>query len=140
MKKQTKTPTSVIRNASIKVAMFCLLMVPSFGLLHAQLLLKSPSADVRYVGVAEDKLVFEVAYQNDAETNFVLEIRDANGYELYSARFKQKNFRKRYAISKYELGNNSLTFVVASRGNIVQQEFDVNANSRLIEEISVVKL
>jgi hypothetical protein len=63
-----------------------------------------------------------------------------NGFEFYTGKFKQKNFKKKYAIDKSELNNTSISFVLASQGNVQQQEFDINASSRLVEEISVVKL
>ena len=99
-----------------------------------------PNAEIKYIGIADDKLVFEVIYKNANEVPFILEIRDNKGFEFYTAKFKQKNFRKRYAIDKSELNNTSISFVLASQGNVQQEEFDINASSRVVEEISVVKL
>ena len=135
-----KTPMSNVRSTFFKLAMVSLLLFNSFNILQAQSVSKSPNADIKYVGMLDNKLVFEVNYKNEAEAGFILEIRDGNGFEFYSAKFKQKNFKKRYAIDKNELGNISLTFVLASDGNLQQQEFDVNASSRMVEEIRVVKL
>ena len=135
-----KTPVSNVRSTFFKLAMVSLLLFNSFGILQAQSVSKSPNAEIKYIGMVDDKLVFEVNYKNEAEAGFLLEIRDGNGFEFYSAKFKQKNFKKRYAIDKNELGNISLTFVVASEGNLQQQEFDVNTSSRIVDEIRVVKL
>ncbi|HYO20873.1 MAG TPA: hypothetical protein VER36_00620 [Flavisolibacter sp.] len=135
-----KTPISNVRSAAIKLAMVSLIIFNSFGVLQAQSLSKSPAADIKYLGMVDDKLVFEVEFKNDEESTFQLEIKDEKGYQFYSAKFKQKTFRKRYAIDKAELGNSSITFVLATKGNVQQQEFDVNATSRLVEEVSVVKL
>lgn len=140
MKKQMKTPISNVRSAFVKLAMVALIIFNSFGILQAQSLSKSPAAEIKYIGVVDNKLVFEVEYRNESEAGFLLEIRDENGYKFYSARFRQKNFRKKYAIDKAELGNSSITFVLAAKGNVQQQEFDVNASSRIVEEVSVVKL
>ena len=135
-----KTPVSNVRSTFFKLAMVSLLLFNSFGILQAQSVSKSPNAEIKYIGMVDDKLVFEVNYKNEAEAGFLLEIRDGNGFEFYSAKFKQKNFKKRYAIDKNELGNISLTFVLASEGNLQQQEFDVNTSSRIVDEIRVVKL
>ena len=135
-----KTPVSNVRSTFFKLAMVSLLLFNSFGILQAQSVSKSPNAEIKYVGMLDNKLVFEVNYKNEAEAGFILEIRDGDGFEFYSAKFKQKNFRKRYAIDKNELGNISLTFVLASEGNLQQQEFDVNTSSRIVDEIRVVKL
>ena len=135
-----KTPVSNVRSTFFKLAMVSLLLFNSFGILQAQSVSKSPNAEIKYVGMLDNKLVFEVNYKNEAEAGFILEIRDGDGFEFYSAKFKQKNFKKRYAIDKNELGNISLTFVLASEGNLQQQEFDVNTSSRIVDEIRVVKL
>ena len=135
-----KTPVSNVRSTFFKLAMVSLLLFNSFGILQAQSVSESPNAEIKYIGMVDDKLVFEVNYKNEAEAGFLLEIRDGNGFEFYSAKFKQKNFKKRYAIDKNELGNISLTFVLASEGNLQQQEFDVNTSSRIVDEIRVVKL
>ena len=95
-----KTPVSNVRSTFFKLAMVSLLLFNSFGILQAQSVSKSPNAEIKYIGMVDDKLVFEVNYKNEAEAGFLLEIRDGNGFEFYSAKFKQKNFKKRYAIDK----------------------------------------
>lgn len=140
MEKQMKTQSTVVRNTIIKVTMICLLIVNSFSAINAQNLSNSPNAEIKYVGIVDNKLVFEVEYKNVSGVPFILEIRDADGFEFYTGKFKQKNFRKKYAIDKSELRNTSISFVLASQGNVHQQEFDINASSRVVEEISVVKL
>src|SRR5205085_11008227 len=94
MEKQMKTQSSVVRNTIIKVAMVCLLIVNSFSAINAQKFSNSPNAEIKYVGIVDNKLVFEVEYKNASEVPFILEIRDANGYEFYTGKFKQKNFRR----------------------------------------------
>jgi hypothetical protein len=140
MEKQMKTQSSAVRSTIIKVVMVWMLIVNSFAAIQAQKTSTSPNAEIKYIGIVDDKLVFEVEYKNASEVPFILEIRDGNGFEFYTGKFKQKNFRKKYAIDKSEIGNTSISFVVASQGNVQQQDFDVNASSRLVEEVSVVKL
>ena len=140
MEKQMKTQSSTVRNMIIKVTMILVLAANSFGAINAQNLTNSPNAEIKYIGIVDNKLVFEVEYKNASEVPFILEIRDAQGYEFYTGKFKQKNFKKKYAIDRSELSNTSISFVLASKGNVQQQEFNINASSRLVEEISVVKL
>ena len=140
MEKQMKTQLSAVRNTIIKFTMILLLTGSSLSAVQAQKASPSPNAEIKYIGIVDNKLVFEVEYKNASEVPFILEIRDANGFEFYTGKFKQKNFRKKYAIDKSELNNTSISFVLASQGNVQQQEFDINASSRVVEEISVVKL
>lgn len=112
----------------------------SFGFVQAQ---QSPSksigAEIKYIGLLDSKLVFQVDYHNADQKSFSIEITDQDGFEFYSARFKQKGFVGRYAIDKLELGNNTISFTVLSDGKKVEQSFDVNTSLRLAEEKSVVK-
>jgi len=140
MEKQMKTQSSAVRNTIMKATMIVLFLVNSFGAINAQKSSDSPNAQVKYVGVVDNKLVFEVEFKNASEAPFILEIRDGQGFEFYTGKFKQKNFKKKYAIDKSEINNTSISFVLASQGNVQQQDFDINASSRVVEEISVVKL
>ena len=140
MEKQMKNDVSNVRSTFVKMAMLVVLLANSFNLLHAQNISTSPEPEIKYIGVFDDQLVFEIEYNNEAQSPFSLEIRDENGYQFYFSKFKQKGFKKKYAISKAELGNSSITFLLTAHGNSTKQVFDVNASSRVVEEVSVVKL
>src|SRR5829696_2169214 len=112
MEKQMKNQPSKVRNAIFKLVMVTVLMANSFSLLLAQGVSKSPEAEIKFIGVVDDQLIFEIEYSNDAQNVFTLEIKDENGYQFYFNKFKQKGFKKKYAISKSELGNNSITFLL----------------------------
>ena len=141
MKMRMKTPAFVNRYAMVKLLMVWLLIVNGFSFLQAQdSLPKSPSVEIKYVGVLEDQLVFEVAYDPSEKESFSVEIEDQDGFQFYYGRFRQKAFKKQYAIDKADLGNNTITFVLATRNGVSKQVFNVAASSRVIEEVSVVKL
>ena len=140
MEKQMKNQLLKARYTFFKLAMICMLLVNSAAVLQAQTLSKSPEAEIKYVGVVDGKYVFEVGYTNDAQNVFSVEIKDEQGYQFYFGKFKQKGFKKQYAIDKAELGNGSITFLLAAQGNVQKQIFDITTTSRTIDEVSVVKL
>ena len=140
MEKQMKTQVSKVRQAAIKLAMICVLFVNSAAVLHAQPLTKSPEVEIKYVGVVDDKYVFEIVYPNDNLNVFSVEIRDQQGYQFYFNKLKQRSYKQQFAIDKFELGNGSLTFILATQGSTQKQVFDINTSSRTIDEVSVVKL
>jgi hypothetical protein len=140
MEKQMKTLVSTARYSIFKLAMICVLLVNSAAVLQAQTRSNNPQAEIKYVGVVDDKYVFEVVYPNDAQNIFSLEIKDEQGYQFYFSKFKQKGFKKQYAIDKFELGNGSITFVLAGQNGVQKQVFDINSTTRTIDEVSVVKL
>ena len=142
MEKQMKNRTTTARNQFFKLALTGIIAAGSLTSANAQKsLTTSPTPQIQYIGTLDDKLVFEVAFDNKSQEGFTVEIRDAQGYEFYFDRFRDKTFNKKFAIDKAELGNNSITFTVATK-TLIQQTvvFDVNSSYRVVEEISVVKL
>ena len=141
MIKRMKTPAIVSRYAIVKLLMVWLLVVNSFSFLQAQdTVTKSPAAEIKYVGMLDQQLIFEVKYQPGPNESFSVEIEDQDGYQFYFGRFKQKSFKKQYAIDKTDLGNNTITFVLATQDGVRKQVFNVAASTRVVEEVSVVKL
>ena len=140
MEKQMKTQSSGLRYTLVKFIMVWVLLVNSLGILQAQGLSKSPSAEIKYIGIVDDKLVFEIAYNSDGQNVFSVEIKDEAGYQFYYGKFKQKSFRKQFAIDKAELNNSSISFELSSLGSVKKEVFDINASARIVEEVSVVKL
>jgi hypothetical protein len=140
MEKQMKTQVSKARYSVLKLAMICLLLVNTVSLLQAQTNTNNPQAEIKYVGVVDDKYVFEVVYPNETQNVFSLEIKDEEGYQFYFSKFKQKSFKKQYAIDKFEMGNGSITFVISGQNGVQKQVFDINSSVRTIDEVSVVKL
>lgn len=141
MEKQMKNQHSATGKAVRQLAVAFFLTLGSFGSLHAQNNApKSSDATINYVGTSGENYVFQVDYANAAQKDFFLEIKDQNGFQFYSGRFQDANFKKRFAISKEELAGTSLTFTLSIKGTDKVQTFDVNTTSRLVEEVSVVKL
>lgn len=140
MEKQMKTQMSKARYTIFKLAMICVLLVNSAIVLQAQSSNTTPQPEIKYVGVVDDKYVFEVVYPNETQNVFSVEIKDENGYQFYFNKFKQKGFRKQYAIDKFELGNGSITFLLSAQGAVKKQSFDISTSTRTVDEVSVVKL
>jgi hypothetical protein len=140
MEKQMKTQVSRARFLFTKLAMSCVLFLNAVPVIHAQTPASPPEAEIKFVGVVEEKFVFEIVYPNERLNVFSVEIKDQQGYQFYFNKLKQKGYKQQFAIDKFELANGSLTFTLTAQGNVQKQVFDINASSRTIEEVSVVKL
>lgn len=119
-----------------------LFIAGSFSAAQAQDTTKPVNAEIRYAGSVNDKLHFVVEYENKTAEPFTVELKDGDGYVFYNSRFKDKKFRKFFAIDKSELDNAkaSITIQVANKSGVEKQVFDINTTSRLVQEVSVVKL
>jgi hypothetical protein len=141
MEKQMKNRTTTARNVFFKLALSAIIAAGSFTSANAQnSAVTSPTPQIKYIGSLGDKIVFQVDYDNKSQDGFSVEIKDYQGFQFYFDKFKDKAFKKKYAIDKAELGNNSITFTVTTKAGVQQQVFDVNTTSRVVEEVSVVKL
>lgn len=135
------TQTTGIRSSFGRLFVAGLLTAGSLSVAQAQdTTSKGPAADIRYAGAMNDKLLFGVDYENTSAEPFTVEVKDADGYVFYNSRFKDKKFRKFFAIDKSELDKTSITIQVATKGGTQKQVFDINTTSRFVQDVSVVKL
>ena len=135
-----KNRTTTARNQFLKLALSGIIAAGSLTSAQAQNATTSPTPQIKYIGTMGEKLVFQVAYDNQSQDGFSVEIKDEQGYQFYFDKFRDKTFKKRYVIDKDELGNNTISFTVATKATVEQQTFNVNASFRVVEEVRVVKL
>jgi hypothetical protein len=89
---------------------------------------------VKYLGSLEDGVMFNVAYNNAASTDFSLTILDENGETVYTDVFNDKQFNKKFKVAK---DYSKLTFVIRSNKEKFEQSFDINISSRLVDDVVV---
>lgn len=142
MKKQTTTTATGLRTSFARLLTAGLLTVGSFSAAEAQTAKSPVDADIKYAGTSNDKLLFAVNFDNKTAEPFTVEVKDGDGYVFYNNRFKDKKFRKFFAIDKNELEKASITIQVATREGVQKQVFDVNTTSKFVQDVnvSVVKL
>ncbi|QEC58027.1 hypothetical protein [Flavisolibacter ginsenosidimutans] len=141
MEKQMKTQTSGIRSSFARLFVAAALTASSFSLVQAQdSPKKTVDADIKYAGIVGDRILFQVTYNNQSGEPFTVEIKDGQGYQFYAAHFKDKSFKKYFAIDKSEIDKASITFVLSAKTGEQKEVFDVNTTAKVQEEVSVVKL
>jgi hypothetical protein len=141
MEKQMTVRNAAARNFFFKLLMVWLLVINAFSALQAQdTIFKLHTPEVKYVGIVDEKFVFQVDFQNEPTDAFTLEIKDDHGYQLYFEKFTNKKFKKQFAINKSDLEDNTITFVITSQNGVQKQVFDINMSSRMINDVNVIKL
>jgi hypothetical protein len=91
---------------------------------------------VKYLGSLEDGVMFNVLFNNTAESNFSLSILDENGETVYTGVFNDKQFDKKFKIAK---NFSKLTFVIKGDKDKFEQSFNINISSRVVEDVAVSK-
>jgi len=67
-------------------------------------------------------------------------IKDEDGNVLYADRFKDKKLTKKFKVNTAEYGDVRLTFVISTEKERTSQVFQVNTNTRVIDDVVVTNL
>ena len=128
-----------IRGILLRTVLPALLLINCLPADAQDSFISNPNLQITYLGRTEDKLLFDVSLDNSAGENFKLFIKDEGSNVLFVKKFSGKKFSQRFEISKEELVNGKLTFVLVSK-NSQPQVFELATNTRIVEDVVVVKL
>ena len=112
-------------------SLFGLVFVLAFTTAHAQ----TEKATVKYLGVEEDMIVFNVSYANPEGNKFLLSIRDQQGNALYQSTFNDKTFYKQFRLPRTEKDN--VVFLIRNMANKNMARFQIEATNRMVEDVVV---
>lgn len=93
---------------------------------------------IKYVGIADNKFIFQFDYANESREIPQLLIKDEKGTVLYKELIKDKAFSKKFVFNTDEVGN-QLYFVLTGKKERQRQVFEVNIQSRIVEDVVIVK-
>lgn len=99
---------------------------------------QSENATVKYLGLQDDMIVFNVAYANPDGNKFQVLVKDQDGTQLYQNVFSDKAFFKQFRLPRAD--RDRLVFIIRNGKDAdVVKTFEVNVNSRVTQEVSVRK-
>lgn len=94
---------------------------------------------VKYIGAVGNQPVFQVEFDNTTEDEIMVTLKDSEGHNLYAEKFQGKHFAKRFQLSRHE-DDMQVTLVLANRNSRQTQQYQINRNMRLVEDVTVTKL
>jgi len=95
------------------------------------------SAEVKYLGSSsEGNPLFNVLYNNSNGARFTLRILDGEGNQIYMSSFWDKKFDKKFKLAETEISS-KLVFIIRNYEDNSEQAFEINSDSRLVEDIEV---
>jgi hypothetical protein len=98
-----------------------------------------PGTTVSFLGTMDDMVVFSAACQNPSGDKVCLIIRDQDGNQLYQCIFKNKNFHQQFRLPRAD--KSQVAFIFRNyRQPDITKTFQINVNSRLVEDVAVKKL
>jgi hypothetical protein len=97
--------------------------------------------ELKLIGSINDQPLFQLSFAGNAEQDeFTIVIRDENGNSLYRENIKGENFTKKFLLNRDEIGDGSLRFEVSSKKFNKTVVYEVNRNTRQVEDLVVNKL
>jgi hypothetical protein len=95
-----------------------------------------PAAEVKYITMADGQGLFNVQYNNATGSRVSIEILDAEGDQLYQNISTDKKYDKNFQLADPD-SYHTLVFVIHNLGDNSFQRFEVEASTRLVEEVKV---
>jgi hypothetical protein len=95
------------------------------------------SAKVKYLGMAQNSLYFNVAYNNPTGSKFAVIILDREGNELFRDSYSDRNFDRRFILPGVDASQ--LTFVVRDFKNPDMKE-TFKINTQFSENVVVTQV
>ena len=97
------------------------------------------TALIKYLGIQDDMVLFNVSYQNSTGGKFSVIVRDQDGVQLFQSAYRSKSFDKQFKLPKAD--KNKITFIIRNyKDEDIARTFEINVNSRLVEDVAVKKL
>jgi hypothetical protein len=99
------------------------------------------SAELKFIGNFRSKPVFELTFTNPGtQSDFVVNIRDEFGNSLYRESLNSSVGSKKFLLNTDEIGDDVLRFEITSKQNNKTVVYEVNQNSRFVEEVYVTRM
>jgi hypothetical protein len=96
--------------------------------------------ELKYLGVINKQPLVQLVFSGNADENeFTIIIRDESGNTLYKETIKGEVFYKKFLLNNDEIGNGTLRFEVISKRTNQTAVFEVNHESRFVNEMVVSK-
>jgi hypothetical protein len=139
MKKQIINLSKAVRR-TIVYAGFASLLAFSFVPAHAEDKKPSAAVTINYLGSVDNQPVFQIEFENKNEETYTVSIKDDQGDVLYVEKSKDKKFSKKFKYQGQGFDYVRLTFTLVSGKEKQSQEFEVNTNTRVVQDVVVTKL
>jgi hypothetical protein len=98
----------------------------------------SDLAAIKYVGIEDYMYKFDVSFNNVTGSKFIVEVKESDGYAVFSEIYTDENFSKKFLFPK-EL-DNKFTVVIRTLDNSFVRSFEINASEKTQEDVAVKRI
>jgi hypothetical protein len=106
---------------------------------HATDKVKNPPADIKYIGSVDSKPIFQIDFANQDAEEVSLTLKDQYGTVIYTDLVKDKNYTRKLQLDNVD-SNIKLVLSLRSKKGVQTQQFQINKNVRVVEDVVIAKL
>ncbi len=128
-----KVVRRVVTSATLLFVLF------STTAVHATDKVKNPPADIKYIGSVDSKPIFQIDIANEDAQEVSLTLKDQDGTVIYADVIKDKSYTRKIQLENVD-SNLKLTLSLRSKKGVQTQQFQINKNVRVVEDVVVDKL
>ncbi len=139
MKNVNMNLKSIVAALSVAV-LVSLSAVPAFANTEKKAKAKNVPVEVKYIGSNDQSPVVELSLDNESGEEITVQLRDMDGYVLYSVTSSDKKISKKFQIDNYSLEPIQLKVAVAVKGKIQTEVFQINRSRVVVEDVVVAKM
>ncbi len=96
--------------------------------------------EVKYVGSNNQSPVVEISLDNEEGKDVTVQLRDLDGYILYTATTSEKKITRKFQIDNNSLDPIQLKVAVSVNGKVQTEVFKIERNRTVVEDVVVSKL
>ncbi len=125
-------------NRLIAIAFFTVFAVSHSPSASAADKLPAVPVELKFAGLVRNQPLFMLNfYGTPKQDEFTILVTDEYGNSLYRENIKGENFSKKFLLNTDEIGDNSLRFEIFCKKTKRSVAFEVNRNTRTIQEMVV---
>ena len=125
----------------IAVAIFSLLSFTSVFANKTPDSVSNLPVELNYMGVVKNQPLFQLNFSGSEEENeFNITIIDESGYVFYNANVKGEKFSKQFLFDAEDLSATKIHFEITGKKSGKTVTYNINRQTKVIEEINVTKL
>ncbi len=101
---------------------------------------KATTYKLRYVGKLQEQPIFQLDIENLQKEEVYICLKDEAGYVLYSQKFSERNFTKRFQFGSDETLTKKIKMTLISKSSRQTQIFTISNVQNLVERVVVTKV
>ena len=101
---------------------------------------KTTPYELKYVGKLDEQPIFQLDIENAHKEDVYLRLEDEVGNVLYTSKFNEKNFSKKFQFDISEGFNTKIKMTLLSKSARQTQVFKINNVQQVVESVVVTKV